>query len=299
MTSNVYDELITVRDYLRYGMSEFERADLYYGHGTDNALDEVLSLITYELQLPYEELDKCLDARLTTRERQAILGLFKRRIDGRVPAAYITNKAFFNGLEFYVNEHVLVPRSPIAELIDNQFEPFVDSSEVSAILDMCTGSGCIAIALSYAFPEASVDAVDISPEAIKVAKKNVAMHQLDNDVEVIESDLFTQLSNRKYDLIISNPPYVSTSEMETLPEEYHREPRLGLEAKDNGLAIVDVILEKAKTQLNEGGVLVVEVGNSEEALLEKYPEVPFTWLTFGNGGQGVFLLTYDEICEHF
>jgi len=213
MTTNVFDELISVRDYLRYGMSEFERADLYYGHGTDNALDEVLSLITYELKLPYEEMDKCLDARLTTRERQAILGLFKRRIDERVPAAYITNKAFFNGLEFYVNEHVLVPRSPIAELIDNQFEPFVDSSEVSAILDMCTGSACIAIALSYAFPEATVDAVDISPEAIKVAKKNVAMHQLENDVEVIESDLFTNISDRKYDLIVSNPPYVSTAEM--------------------------------------------------------------------------------------
>jgi len=291
-------ELETLRDMVRWGISQFYAADLFYGHGMDNAWDEAVYLALYALHLPPEAGSQIIDARLTGTERRKIARLMARRINERLPAAYLTNEAWFAGLKFYVDQRVLIPRSPMAELIEQQFSPWIATENVQHVLDLCTGSGCIAIACTMAFPEAQVDAVDIATDALAVAERNVGYYQLEQQVQLIESNLFDKLKNKKYDVIISNPPYVADHEMQQLPKEYLHEPALGLAAGKQGLDIVIKILQQADNYLTESGILIVEVGNSEEALSKRYPQVPFTWLEFQRGDGGVFLLTADQLQEN-
>lgn len=285
----------TLRETIHFGATEFDAASLYYGHGTDNALDEAAYLAFFALNKVPDYSDEALDADLSKDEVAMVKEWFNKRIKTRKPAAYLTNEAWFAGLHFYVNENVLVPRSPIAELIEEQFQPWVQAEKINRVLDLCTGSGCIAIACAVAFPEAKVDAADISKEAIEVAEKNKTKHQLEGRLNVIESDLFSNLQGKRYDLIVSNPPYVDAEDMTNLPDEYKHEPELGLTAGDDGLDLVIPMLRDAKHHLNDEGILIVEVGNSEEALSEKFPEVPFMWLSFEHGGDGVFMLGASEI----
>lgn len=291
-------ELQTIRDFLRYATSRFNQAGLYFGHGTDNAWDEAAALILHSLHLPHDISQQVLDARLVAEERTRLLELIQRRVEKRIPLAYLTNEAWFSGLSFYVDERVLIPRSPIAELIEQHFQPWVEPGNVHNILDLCTGSGCIAIALAKAFPGAEVDASDISDDALTVAKINVLRHNVEDQVHLHKADLFSGLPNKKYDLIVSNPPYVSKQEMDELPEEYRHEPALGLAAGQEGLDIAKRILMQAEHYLTPNGVIVVEVGNSEHALAEAYPEIPFYWLEFERGGGGVFLLTARQLQEY-
>ena len=288
-------ELLTIRDFLRWTMSRFNEAGLFYGHGTDNASDEAIALILHTLYLPHDINSNMLDARLTSIEREKLYKMIQRRIHERIPLAYLTQEAWFAGLPFYVDERVLVPRSPIAELIENQFQPWIETDSVHHILDICTGSGCIAIASAKYFPEAEVDATDISHEALAVAKINVLKHQLEDQVNLFQGDLFKPLAHKKYDLIVSNPPYVDAEDMANLPDEYKHEPKLGLEAGLLGLEIVTRILEQAVEYLNPHGILVVEVGNSEQALADIFPDIPFTWLEFQRSDGGVFLLTAEQL----
>ncbi len=292
------EALSTIRDFVRWGASRFNEAGLFYGHGTDNPLDEALMLIQSALSLRNGIPDIYLDSRVTLSERKQILEILQQRIDERVPGAYLTREAQFAGLRFYVNEHVLVPRSPIAELIEKGFQPWVDANSVNRVLDLCTGSGCIAIGCAFGLPDVSVDAVDISPTALEVAKQNIERHQVSERVEAIQSDLFTALKGRRYDLIVSNPPYVSLEEYLDLPREYHQEPILALEAGPDGLLFVSKILRDAADYLEVGGVLIVEVGSSAEALMARYPEIPFLWIDFERGGDGVFLLTAEQLNEY-
>jgi ribosomal protein L3 glutamine methyltransferase len=295
---SAHSELFTVRDFLRYAATRFNQAGLYYGHGTDNAWDEAAALIIHSLHLPHDLLSMILDARLVEDERTRLLELIHQRVDKRIPLAYLTHEAWFSGMSFYVDERVLIPRSPIAEMIENGFRPWVNGEDVHHVLDLCTGSACIAIALAKAFPDAQVDATDISDDALTVAKINVLRHNVIDEVQCYKSDLFADLPAKKYDLIVSNPPYVSQQEMGELPEEYRHEPELGLEAGQEGLDIVKRILLEAVDYLSPNGVLVVEVGNSEHALAEAFPETPFTWVSFERGGDGVFLLTSAQLQEH-
>lgn len=290
--------LLTVLDFIRWGASRFKAEKLYFGHGTNNALDEAASLVFYALHLPYDLPTSYLNATLTLNEREAVLTLLCRRIEERKPAAYLTNEALFSGLLFYVDERTLVPRSPIAELIENTFSPWCSPDSVDRILDIGTGSGCIAIASAYHFPYAQVDAVDRSEDALAVAKVNVATHEMEDRVQLIHSDLFAELDSQKYDLIISNPPYVSDSEWRSLPDEYLTEPKLGFHGGTSGLDIVHRILNLAAEHLTEQGVLVVEVGRSAETLQQAYPDVAFLWLDFERGGDGVFLLTVEQLVEY-
>lgn len=291
-------ELKTIRDFIRFATSQFNEAGLYYGHGTDNSWDEAVALVLHSLHLPHDVDRGVLDANLTTKECSALLSLIEKRVTHRIPVPYLTHEAWFSGLSFYVDERVLIPRSPIAELIEQQFQPWIEEEQVHRILDLCTGSGCIAIACAYAFPDAEVDASDISPDALAVAKINVLRHAVEDRVNLLQSDLFTNLPKQKYDIIISNPPYVSTSEMVELPKEYTHEPSLGLVAGNEGLDVAINILRSASDYLQPHGLLIVEVGNSEVALSEMYANVPFTWLEFQRGGGGVFLLTAEQLREY-
>lgn len=292
-------ELVSILDFLRYGLTLAQDAELFYGHGTENAWDDIRSLILRSLHLPYDVDPHLLNGRLTLGEKNYLCQQLDKRINQHIPVPYLIKEAYFCDLPFYVDERVLIPRSPIAELINSHFSPWIGEDDVHRILDLCTGSGCIAIACSYAFPEALVDAVDISKEALAVAAMNCADLGVGEEVTLIESDCFAQLPNNTYDIIVSNPPYVGQEEMDHLPGEYKHEPTLALQADNNGLAIVDVILKKAAAYLSEKGILVVEVGNSEEALCEAYPRVPFTWLEMSHGGTGVFLLTKQQLNEFF
>jgi ribosomal protein L3 glutamine methyltransferase len=298
MQPEVIADLLTVRDFVRWGASRFREAGLFYGHGTDNALDEALALVLHALHLDHELPLDYLDARLTKPERAAVAKLLEQRYTTRKPAAYLTGHARFAGLEFKVTEDVLVPRSPIAELIEDGFAPWLDPDQVGSVLDLCTGSGCIGIACAYAFPEARVDLTDISPAALAVAGENIAAHDLEDRVEAIQADVWDGLPAGQYDLIVSNPPYVDAEDMANLPTEYQHEPALGLAAGDDGLDVVARILAGAADRINRGGILVVEVGRSAGHLMERYPGVPFLWLDFERGGAGVFLLTADQLDEH-
>jgi ribosomal protein L3 glutamine methyltransferase len=288
-------ELLTIRDFVRWTITQFNQNGLYYGHGTENALDEALALILHTLHLSHDVSTSLLDARLTQKEREHLSDLIHRRITKRIPVPYLTNEAWFGGLPFYVDERVLIPRSPIAELIEQHFEPWISADSVHSILDLCTGSGCIAIACAKAFPDATVDASDISADALAVAKMNVLRHEVEDQVHLHQSDLFKSLPAKKYDAIVSNPPYVDAADMASLPPEFHHEPKSGLEAGLDGLDFADRILKDAKNYLSPNGILIVEVGNSEFALAEKYPQLPFTWLEFERGGGGVFLLTAEQL----
>ena len=296
--SNNLSEVNTLREMIHFGAAEFEAASLYYGHGTDNALDEAAYLAFFALDKTPDYSDEVLDKELSKDDVARVNDWFNKRIKTRKPASYLTGQAWFAGLPFFVNENVLVPRSPIAELIEEQFQPWLVPEKVNRILDLCTGSGCIAIACAYAFPESKVDAADISKTAIEVAEKNKTKHQLEGRLNIIESDLFSNLQGKRYDLIVSNPPYVDAEDMANLPDEYRHEPELGLAAGDDGLDLVIPMLRDAKHHLNPDGILIVEVGNSEEALAEKFPEVPFMWLSFEYGGDGVFMLEAKDIEKH-
>ena len=288
--------LHTIRDLIRWGASRMNEAGLHFGHGTDNAIDEAAALVLHALHLPPDLHAEYFQSHLTPAEKQAVLLLLKRRVAERKPAAYLTQRAWFMGLPFYVDERALVPRSPLAELIERHFAPWLpDSRAVGGILDLGTGSGCIGLACAYAFPDARVDLADISAEALEVARRNVVEHGLEDQVEVIQSDLFSALKGRRYDLIISNPPYVGLEELDSLPAEYQHEPRLGLAAGAEGLDVVMEILHQAADYLSRDGLLIVEVGNAQYALCAALPDVPFTWLEFEHGGQGVFLLNASQL----
>jgi len=289
--------LISIQDFVRWGASRFNAAGLFFGHGTDNALDEALNLVLHALHLPPDLPPAYRDCRLTAGERVTVTDLIERRISERKPAAYLTQRAWFAGLEFYVNEDVLVPRSPLAELIEAGFDPWIDADGVSGVLDLCTGSGCIGIATAVYLPHVEVDLVDISAAALRVAETNVENHGLTDRVRVAESDLFSALAGRRYDIIVSNPPYVGAEELLSLPEEYRNEPALGLAGGESGLDLVLRILRDAPNFLAEGGILLVEVGNTAAELMRRFPEAPFLWLEFERGGEGVFLLNRDQLVD--
>jgi ribosomal protein L3 glutamine methyltransferase len=274
-----------------------DEAEIYFGHGTDNALDEAAYLVSYCMELPPDFTDEDLEREVSHAAKQRLAELLWQRIASRKPAGYLTNEAWFAGLRFYVDERVLIPRSPFAELIADRFEPWVDADNIERALDLCTGSGCIAIAMAGALPQAHIDASDISAEALAVARINVEQYGLEQRVSLIESDLFAALEDRRYDLIVSNPPYVDAADMAALPDEYRHEPAMGLAAGSAGLDFVLPLLRQAPRHLNPGGVLIVELGNSAEALADLLPAVPFTWLEFEFGGHGVFLLTAEQLNE--
>ncbi len=294
--SMILPYLTTVRDFIRWGASRMNEAGLFFGHGTDNAIDEAAALVLHTLHLPLDTHSEFFQARLTESEQRQVLQVLQRRIEERIPAPYLMHKAWFMGLPFYVDERVLIPRSPIAEMIERQFSPWLSEPEqVGRILDLCTGSGCIGIACAYAFPEAEVDLLDISADALAVAAINVEEHGLDQRINIVQSDLLSGLSEQRYDLIVSNPPYVGSEEMSSLPVEYQHEPTLALASGDDGLEAVREILRRAGQFLNPNGLLVVEVGNTQQAVIEAFPELPLTWVEFDKGGDGVFLISAEDL----
>lgn len=284
-------ELSTVRDYLRYAVSRFNAAGLFFGHGSDNAWDEAVYLTLHTLNLPLDRLEPFLDARLLPHEREALLDIYRKRCEDRLPAAYLTHEAWLGEHRFYVDDRVIVPRSFIAELLEDQLAPWIDDPwSVESALDLCTGSGCLAILTALAFPNAAVAGVDISPDALAVAERNVADYDLRDRVELIRSDAFSGLAGRKFDLIISNPPYVNAQSVAALPPEYLHEPELALGSGDDGLDFTRIILREAKKHLTGNGILVVEIGHNRDALETAYPTLPFIWLDTAAGDEFVFLL---------
>jgi ribosomal protein L3 glutamine methyltransferase len=286
------EELSTLRDLMRFAVSRFSEAGVFFGHGTDNAWDEAAYLLLHSLHLPVDQpLDPCMDARLTAAERAGALDLLRRRIAERVPAAYLTREAWLGDYRFYVDERVIVPRSHIAELLREQLSPWInDPWAVKRALDMCTGSGCLAILAAEAFPEAAIDAADVSPDALAVARINVEDYALGARIRLVESDAFAALPGERYDLIIANPPYVAAGSMEKLPEEYRREPRLALAGGDDGLDFVRALLREAPGHLAPEGLLIVEIGNNRDALERAFPRLSFVWLDTSAGDRSVFML---------
>ncbi len=292
-------ELRTVGDMLRWAVSRFNDANIYYGHGTDNAWDEAIALVFHALHLPQEIGQQVIHSNLTSSEKHKIVELIIRRVQERLPVPYLTHEARFAGLSFYVDERVLVPRSPIAEMIAERFSPWLYNKSVNRVLDLCTGSGCIAIACAYEFEDAEVDALDISTDALDVAQINIESLGVMDRVFAMESDLFAAIpKGPQYDLIVTNPPYVDAEDIDDMPQEYHHEPELGLASGHDGLDLTKRILANAADYLTPSGILVVEVGNSMVHLAEQFPQVPFSWAEFQHGGDGVFVLTYDQLQAH-
>lgn len=287
--------VLTARELIRQGAALFTREHLAFGHGTDNATDEAAALVLHALGIGYDSPDSVLDNALTDEECRHARALLEARAGTRKPAAYLINEAWFAGLPFYVDERVLVPRSPIAELVEDGFYPWIDPDRVTRVLDLCTGSGCIAVAAALALPDARVDASDISRDALEVARINIRRHGLEGRVEAIESDVFSGLCGQTYDIIVSNPPYVPAGELQELPDEYRHEPELGLVAGLDGMDIVIRILAGAASHLKEGGILVVEVGHYRDILSALFQDLPFLWLDFEYGGEGVFLLDVSQL----
>lgn len=292
----IANDLVTLRDLIRWGTSQFNAAELSFVQGMPTAIDEAVYLCLSALHLPPDFSVDYFDCVLTMDERLHVLSMFQQRIEQHKPAAYITNEAWFAGLSFYVDERVLIPRSPIAEMIHQQFSLWIDPDQVNNILDLCTGSGCIAIACAYAFDQAMVDASDISADALAVAEINCRDHGLEDRVQLLESDLFESIPGKRYDIIVSNPPYVSLQEMAELPAEFEFEPGASaLAAGETGMDIVLPMLVQARDYLTDDGILVVEVGYSKPALEALLPEVPFFWVDFEFGGEGVFVLTANQL----
>lgn len=286
----------TVRDLLRYAITRFNTAQLFFGHGSGNAFDEAVYLILHTLKLPLDRLDPFLDAHLLPTEIDEVLQIIERRVTERVPAAYLTKEAWLGAYRFYVDERVIVPRSFIAELIPDHFAPWVqDPDAVESILELCTGSGCLPIMLADAFPVATVDAVDISPDALDVAQRNVADYGLQDRIHLHHSDLYTTLPAKRYDLIVSNPPYVNAESMSRLPQEYLREPQIALAGGKDGMDLVRRIVAGAAARLTRNGVLVVEIGHEREHAEAAFPELELTWLSTSAGDDAVFLLTAEQL----
>jgi ribosomal protein L3 glutamine methyltransferase len=296
MTAPAVHDLETLRDWLRFAVTRFGERGIAFGHGTTNAYDEAAYLLLHALHLPLDRLEPFLDARLTHAERVQLAALLDRRIEERIPAAYLTHEAWLGPLRFYVDERVLIPRSFIAEAIPDGLEPFLgDGGAIVSALDMCTGSGCLAIVLAHAYPGADIDAVDVSSDALAVAQRNVADYGLAGRINLIRSDLFANLTGKNYDLIISNPPYVTAVAMEQLPAEFRREPAIALAGGEDGLDAVRVILEEAPRHLALGGTLVVEVGHNRDAVEQAFPRVPFVWLETGSSSDSVFLVRREDL----
>ncbi len=286
----------TLRDVLRHAVTRFNAEKLFFGHGSDNAFDEAAYLLLHTLNLPLDRLDPFLDARLTDEEIARLLALVERRAKDRVPVAYLTNEALLGDYRFYVDERVIVPRSFIAELIPEQFQPWImDPDEVTNVLELCTGSGCLAIMMADAFPNAQIDAVDLSSDALEVARRNVADYALQDRITLIHSDLYNAVPDKKYDLIVTNPPYVNSASMARLPAEYRSEPQMALAGGDDGMDLVRTIVAGAKARLNPGGILVVEIGNEFAYAEAAFADYELTWLSTSAGDEQVFLLTADQL----
>ncbi|MSQ59649.1 MAG: 50S ribosomal protein L3 N(5)-glutamine methyltransferase [Betaproteobacteria bacterium] len=296
MFAEAADQLHTVRDLLRFAVSRFREAGLVFGHGTTDAYDEAAYLVLHTLHLPIDRLEPFLDSRLLHREVSQVLSVIERRVVERKPSSYLTGEAWLNGCRFTVNEDVLIPRSHIAGLLDDALGQWIpEPQSVRRALDLCTGSGCLAILLAQTFPEAQVDAIDCSAKALAVARINVGEYRLHDRVRLVESDLFQAVPDARYDLIISNPPYVTTKAMAALPPEYRHEPSLGLAAGDDGLDIVRRILHEAPRHLTPKGVLLVEVGGEKAAVEAAYPKLPFLWFATDTGEEEVFLLNAKDL----
>jgi ribosomal protein L3 glutamine methyltransferase len=296
--TSVSQQLQTIGDYIRFASSQFNQADLFFGHGSDNAWDEAVALIMFAIHLPVNVSQQVLSYQLVEEEKNTIIALIEQRINKGIPAAYITNQVYFANLPFFVDERVLVPRSPIAELIKKRFTPYINElTPPSRILDLCTGSGCIAIACAIEFPDSDVDAVDLSIDALNVAQINIENHGLSEQVIPIHSDVFSGVENLTYDLIVTNPPYVDQEDMASLPLEYTHEPEMGLGSGVDGLDVVRQILAQSAQHLNDNGILICEVGNSQIHVEALYPHVPFIWIDFEDGGHGVFMLTKAQLEE--
>jgi ribosomal protein L3 glutamine methyltransferase len=295
-TSQITEALFTIRDWLRYSVSRLEQSGVFFGHGTDNAYDESVWLVMSALHLPLDTLDNFLDARITRDEAKHLAHLIERRVTERVPTAYLLREAWLKGFKFYVDERVIVPRSFIAELLEDGLAPWIEYPEmVESAADICTGSGCLGVLLAHAFPNATVDVVDISPDAIAVANINIKNYGLEDEITAVQSDMFSGLKGKKYDLIISNPPYVDAPAMSALPQEYRNEPQIALGSGVAGLDHTHILLKEAKKYLNDDGILVVEIGHNRDALLDAYPDLPFTWLDVESGNEFVFLLTKEQL----
>lgn len=296
MSTKISDELLTLRDWLRWAVSRFGDADLFYGHGTDNAWDEAVWLILATLKLPRDRLEPFLDARLTAAERLALHNVVEQRVARRLPAAYILGEAWLGPYKFHVDQRVIVPRSYFAELLEDGFAPWIDDPEnITSALDLCTGSGCLAILMAHAFPNAEISAIDISPDALAVARRNIADYQLEDQVAAIQSDLFAAVPGLTFDLIISNPPYVTAAAMADLPPEYRHEPILALAAGEDGLDVVRRILAEAHAHLNPGGIIAIEVGYNRALVEDAFPELPAIWLDTENAEGTVFLLHREDL----
>lgn len=291
-------ELSSIIDFIRYGASRFSAAGLTFGHSHDNPIDEATHLVLAALHLPPDLPPAYGAGKLVAEERERVLGLIERRVSERVPVAYLVGEAWFAGLKFKSDRRALVPRSPIAELIESGFAPWLDHRHVERALDLCTGSGCIGIAMAEYNPDWQVDIVDISPEALSLARENIVFQHVEDRVEAIRSDLFAGLAGRRYDLIVSNPPYVTEDEYAALPGEYSHEPKLGLTSGEDGLDLCLRMLDEAADHLTDDGLLIVEVGESERALAKLLPEVPFVWIEFKVGAMGVFALERRDLVEH-
>lgn len=287
------NELLTIRDWIRYAVSQFETSDIFYGHGADNSYDEAVWLIMSGLHLPMDTLENFLDARITKSEGKHLAYLIEQRVTKHTPTAYLLREAWLHDYKFYVDERVIIPRSFIAELLlDDSLSPWIEFPEmIQSAADICTGSGCLGVLLAHAFPSAAVDVIDISKDAIAVSNINIAKYGLEAQVTAIESDMFTALAGKAYDIIISNPPYVDAMSMAKLPKEYRNEPQLALGSGTAGLDHTHTLLKQAANYLTDEGILIVEIGHNREALLDAYPHVPFVWLETSGGDQFVFLLT--------
>ena len=296
MIVQAHSQLHTIRDLLRFAVSQFNKAGLHFGHGSATAYDEAAYLILKSLYLPLDQLEPFLDARLTDSECKQVLNMIERRVTDRIPVAYLTHEAWLGEFSFYVDERVIIPRSFIAELLQTQLSPWItEPDRVTAALDLCTGSGCLAILMAHAFENAQIDAADISAQALAVAHKNVQDYGLEQRIYLIESDLFSALSGKRYDLIISNPPYVNVESMQRLPQEYRHEPENALASGDDGLDATRKILQQAPRHLADDGILVVEIGHNRTELEQAYPKIPFTWLETSAGDEFVFLLQREQL----